>query len=232
MDIKVYLWVQKSKKLLLPLLKNIDVIVEQFRPGVMKRLGLDFYSIKKINPKIIYVSISGYGQDGPKSQIAGHDLNYISTSGLLSLSMGKKDHPIVPPALIADIGAGSYPTIFNILLALRKRDIEKKHQSYGTTSGGDEHTLITEWLAVGHDNSVSKSHYGIPNKFLEKFQEPRTAYALFYLMRDRKNHDEQDDIPTLGYHLRFNNNSMPMGSYYTRDEEINAQLREEFSSIS
>ena len=114
----------------------------------------------------------------------------------------------------------------------RKRDLEKKHQSYGTTSGGDEHTLITEWLAVGHDNSVSKSHYGTPNKSLEKFQEPRTAYALFYLMRDRKNFDEQDDIPTLGYHLRFNNNSMPMGSYYTRDEAINAQLREEFSSTS
>ena len=51
-------------------------------------------------------------------------------------------------------------------------------------------------------------------------------------MRDRKNHNEQDEIPTLGYHLRFNTNSMPMGSYYTRDEAIDAQLREEFSSTS
>ena len=55
----------------------------------MKRLGLDYGSIKLINPKIIYVSITGYGQEGPKSNFAGHDLNYIGDTGLLSLSMGK-----------------------------------------------------------------------------------------------------------------------------------------------
>ena len=117
---------KKSREKLNPILKKIDIIVEQFRPGVMHRLNLDFESIKKINPKIIYVSISGYGQDGPKSQIAGHDLNYISNTGLLSLSMGKKDHTVIPPALIADIGGGSYPALVNILLALRRRDLEKK----------------------------------------------------------------------------------------------------------
>ena len=92
----------------------------------MKRLGLDYSSIKLINPKIIYVSITGYGQEGPKSNFAGHDLNYIGDTGLLSLSMGKEDNTVVPPALIADIGAGSYPAIMNILLALRKRDLNKE----------------------------------------------------------------------------------------------------------
>ena len=111
-----------SLNILNPLLKKADIIVEQFRPGVMKRLGFDYESICKINKKIIYVSITGYGQNGPKSQIAGHDLNYISDTGLLSLSMGEKNNPIVPPALVADIAGGSYPAVINILLALRNRD--------------------------------------------------------------------------------------------------------------
>ena len=113
---------EKLKKLI----KEVDIVIEQFRPGVMKRLGLDYGSIKLINPKIIYVSITGYGQEGPKSNFAGHDLNYIGDTGLLSLSMGKEDNTVVPPALIADIGGGSYPAIMNILLALRKRDLNKE----------------------------------------------------------------------------------------------------------
>ncbi len=113
---------EKLKKLI----KEVDIVLEQFRPGVMKRLGLDYDSLKLINPKIIYVSITGYGQEGPKSNFAGHDLNYIGDTGLLSLSMGKEDNTVVPPALIADIGAGSYPAIMNILLALRKRDLIKE----------------------------------------------------------------------------------------------------------
>ena len=70
----------KNLKILIPILKEADIIIEQFRPGVMKRLGLDYESIKKINQDIIYVSITGYGQYGPKSMVAGHDLNYIGLS--------------------------------------------------------------------------------------------------------------------------------------------------------
>ena len=121
-DLKNDIQNEKLKKLI----KEVDIVIEQFRPGVMKRLGLDYGSIKLINPKIIYVSITGYGQEGPKSNFAGHDLNYIGDTGLLSLSMGKEDNTVVPPALIADIGAGSYPAIMNILLALRKRDLNKE----------------------------------------------------------------------------------------------------------
>ncbi len=121
-DLKNDLQKDKLKKII----KEVDIVLEQFRPGVMKRLGLDYDTIKIINPKIIYVSITGYGQEGPKSNFAGHDLNYIGDTGLLNLSMGKEDNTVVPPALIADIGAGSYPAIMNILLALRKRDLNKE----------------------------------------------------------------------------------------------------------
>ena len=113
-------------KILIPILKEADIIIEQFRPGVMKRLGLDYESVKKINQDIIYVSITGYGQYGPKSMVAGHDLNYIGNAGLLSISMGRDNDTVVPPALVADIAGGSYPAVINILLALRKRDLNKE----------------------------------------------------------------------------------------------------------
>ena len=113
-------------KILIPILKEADIIIEQFRPGVMKRLGLDYESVKKINQDIIYVSITGYGQYGPKSMVAGHDLNYIGNAGLLSIRMGRDNDTVVPPALVADIAGGSYPAVINILLALRKRDLNKE----------------------------------------------------------------------------------------------------------
>ncbi len=116
----------KNFKILDPILKEADIIIEQFRPGVMKRLGLDYESVKKINRDVIYVSITGYGQYGPKSHVAGHDLNYIGNAGLLSISMGREDNPVVPPALVADIAGGSYPAVINILLALRKRDLNQE----------------------------------------------------------------------------------------------------------
>ena len=116
---------KNSLKVLKPLIEKADILIEQFRPGVMKRLGLDYANIKKINNKIIYVSITGYGQTGPKKMLAGHDLNYIGNTGLLSLSMGSNENTTVPPALVADIAGGSYPAIINILLALRKRDLHQ-----------------------------------------------------------------------------------------------------------
>jgi crotonobetainyl-CoA:carnitine CoA-transferase CaiB-like acyl-CoA transferase len=105
-----------------PLIERADIVLEQFRPGVMDRLGLGYAALAAINPRIVYCAITGYGQSGPKSQVAAHDLNYIAESGLLGLSAGAEGAPIVPPALIADIAGGTYPAMINILLALRERD--------------------------------------------------------------------------------------------------------------
>ena len=105
-----------------PLLAETDVLVEQFRPGVMDRLGLGYDAVKAVNPGIVYCSITGYGATGPKAQAAGHDLNYMGDSGLLSLGMGTPASPVLPPALIADIGGGTYPAVVNILLALMRRE--------------------------------------------------------------------------------------------------------------
>lgn len=108
---------------LTPLIKEIDIVVEQFRPGVMQRLGLDYESLKKINPKIIYCAITGYGQTGPMAGDAGHDLNYQARTGMLGISAGSDGAPVVPPVLIADLAGGTYPSVVNILLALRRRDL-------------------------------------------------------------------------------------------------------------
>lgn len=111
----------EGRKAARELAAKADVLVEQFRPGVMQRHGLGYDELSKINPKLIYCSITGYGQSGPKRDEAGHDLNYIGATGLLSLAPGHADNPVVPPALIADIGGGTFPAVTNILLALIAR---------------------------------------------------------------------------------------------------------------
>jgi alpha-methylacyl-CoA racemase len=108
--------------LLRPLIERADVLVEQFRPGVMKRLGLDYNAVAEINPRLVYCSISGYGKEGPRAGVAAHDLNYVSETGLLGLTAGPDGAPVLPQALIADIGGGAYPAVMNILLALLERE--------------------------------------------------------------------------------------------------------------
>ncbi|MEM1045090.1 MAG: CoA transferase [Pseudomonadota bacterium] len=107
---------------LLDLAKQADVLVEQFRPGVMARLGLDYETLAAVNPRLILCSISGYGQEGPRAIEAGHDINYMALTGVLDLSRGPVDAPILPPTQVADIGGGSFPALINILLALIARE--------------------------------------------------------------------------------------------------------------
>ena len=103
------------------LVDEYDIIVEQFRPGVMKRLGLDYKTIFKINPRIIYCSITGYGQTGPYKDRAGHDINYLATAGVSSHSGRKNNGPILSGVQIADIAGGSLPAVSGILAAVIQR---------------------------------------------------------------------------------------------------------------
>lgn len=105
-----------------PLLESADVVVEQFRPGVMDRLGLGYERVRRINTGIVYCAITGYGQHGPRADVAAHDLNYVAESGMLALTRGADGAPVLPAALVADIAGGTYPAVINILLALRERD--------------------------------------------------------------------------------------------------------------
>jgi alpha-methylacyl-CoA racemase len=105
-----------------PLIARADVVVEQFRPGVMDRLGFGYETLRAVNPRLVYCAITGWGQTGPKSTVAAHDLNYMAEAGLLGLSRGSDNAPVVPPVLVADLAGGGFPAVVNILLALRQRD--------------------------------------------------------------------------------------------------------------
>jgi crotonobetainyl-CoA:carnitine CoA-transferase CaiB-like acyl-CoA transferase len=126
-----------DRRVIEALVPSADVLIEQFRPGAMANFGLDYESVGAANARLIYCSITGYGQTGPKRANAGHDLNYIGDVGLLALSSGDHNRPVVPPALIADIAAGAYPAFFNILLALRERELTGRgcHLDISMTDG-------------------------------------------------------------------------------------------------
>src|SRR6185503_7941462 len=133
-----------------PLLARADVLVEQFRPGVMARLGLGYDAVRAINPRVVYCSITGYGQSGPRAGEAGHDLNYIGNTGLLALNPGPSDRPVVPPALIADIAGGTLPAVMNILLALRQRDKTGAGSYLDIAMTDAMFTFASHALASGH----------------------------------------------------------------------------------
>ena len=99
-----------------------DVVVEGFRPGVMARFALDDETVRACNPRVVYCSLTGYGAHGPRRERAGHDLSYLAESGVLSLLTTALGEPVVPGALIADIGAGAYPVVINVALALLARE--------------------------------------------------------------------------------------------------------------
>ncbi|PIP80080.1 MAG: carnitine dehydratase [Gammaproteobacteria bacterium CG22_combo_CG10-13_8_21_14_all_40_8] len=104
------------------LVQEYDIVIEQFRPGIMQKIGLDYVSLKKINPKIIYCSITGYGQTGPYKNKAGHDINYLAVSGLASYSGKKSTGPVLSGTQIADLAAGSQHAVMAILAAIIERN--------------------------------------------------------------------------------------------------------------
>jgi crotonobetainyl-CoA:carnitine CoA-transferase CaiB-like acyl-CoA transferase len=111
-----------GQKIFRQLLQGADVVMEGFRPGVVSRLGVDYDSVRRVNPGIIYCAITGYGQTGPLRDRAGHDVNYMAQAGVLDL-VGEKDRPPVIPAVqIADIAGGGLNAAIGILLALFARE--------------------------------------------------------------------------------------------------------------
>lgn len=114
---------EEGKAIFRKLAAEADVVVEGFRPGVMKRLGLDYETLKEINPRLIYCAVSGFGQDGPYKMVAGHDLNYMGIIGALPLFGMAGGPPMVPGLLTADIGGGSLMAAYGILAALLARQV-------------------------------------------------------------------------------------------------------------
>ena len=100
------------------LIARSDALIEGFRPGVMERLGLGPDDCLAINPKLVYGRMTGWGRDGPLSQAAGHDLNYIALTGALFYSGHKDETPIAPPTYVGDIGGGAFMLTLGVVSAL------------------------------------------------------------------------------------------------------------------
>ncbi len=118
----VELDVKKNPQMLLDLAAKADVMLDCFRPGTCERLGIGPDDCAAVNPRLIFARITGWGQDGPLAQTAGHDINYLSQTGVLS-SIGYRDRPPVAPLnLIADYGGGSMLALVGIVTALYERE--------------------------------------------------------------------------------------------------------------
>ncbi|MFQ5827265.1 MAG: CaiB/BaiF CoA transferase family protein [Dehalococcoidia bacterium] len=113
---------QAGKEIFYRLARGADVVVEGFRPGVVKRLGVDYETLSQLNPRIVYCSISGYGQDGPYRLLPGHDANYISIGGVLGLIGERGRRPVLPLNLVADYAGGTLHSVIGILMALLARE--------------------------------------------------------------------------------------------------------------
>src|SRR4030043_23697 len=97
---------EEGKEIFYKLIESYDIVLESFRPGVMDRLGIGYQELKKRTPRVIFCSLSGYGQNGPYRERSGHDINYIGLGGILELTGSGGGDPIIPGTPIADIGGG------------------------------------------------------------------------------------------------------------------------------
>lgn len=132
-----------GKQALLKLAANADILMEGFRPGVMARLGLAFSDVSAVNERLIYVSLSGYGQSGPYAGLAGHDINYIALGGLLNPNL-----PVIPGVLIADLVGGAMQSIVGILMAIQERSKSGRGQHVDVSMLAGVQSLLTLSLAA------------------------------------------------------------------------------------
>jgi alpha-methylacyl-CoA racemase len=123
--------------IVLKLIENYDILIEQFRPGVMAKFGLDYETLKTVSPSLIYCSLTGYGQTSPLSSRAGHDINYLARSGIMAYSGRKAAGPSLMGIQIADIASGSNNVVIGTLAAVvhRQRTGEGQHIDVSMTDG-------------------------------------------------------------------------------------------------
>jgi alpha-methylacyl-CoA racemase len=121
-SIRLDLKSEGGRQALMALVKEHDVVLESFRPGVLDRLGVGYEVMREANPRIVFCAISGYGQTGPKRDASGHDMNYLGLIGLLGLTGDRGGAPVQAAGQIADLGGGALMAAFGIMAALRERD--------------------------------------------------------------------------------------------------------------
>ncbi|HTP23607.1 MAG TPA: CaiB/BaiF CoA-transferase family protein [Solirubrobacteraceae bacterium] len=127
-SIRIDLKSAAGKDVLLRLVREVDVLIESFRPGVMDRLGVGYERLAEENHGLVYCAITGYGQDGPNRGRPGHDINYLGLNGILGLTGEADGPPVSAAAQIADLGGGALMGVAGILIALRERALSGQGQ--------------------------------------------------------------------------------------------------------
>lgn len=145
---------EAGREAILKLVESADVVIEQFRPGVMEAFGLGFGTLKKRNPKIILVSITGYGQTGEMAQKPGHDINYLSYSGVLDGLRDSHGNPVIPQAQLADVAGGSMMALNATVTALlhRERTGEGQHVDVAMA----KNVAVLQMLRIAEENETGK----------------------------------------------------------------------------
>jgi alpha-methylacyl-CoA racemase len=169
-----------GRETLLRLSERADVLIESFRPGVVRRLGIDWETLRARSPRLVYCSTSGYGQDGPASGWAGHDLNYLAMSGFLACSEPRVDGgPPIPGATVADSAGGGLHAALAIMAALVKRGISGKGSFLDVSAAEGALSL----MALSIDQYLAEGEVAGPREVL---LTGRYAFYDLYETRDRK----------------------------------------------
>jgi alpha-methylacyl-CoA racemase len=135
---------EQGREALLRLVAAHDVVLDGFRPGVLDKLGVGYERMREANPRVVYCAITGYGQDGPYAQRAGHDMNYLGLVGLLGVTGAKDGPPVQSAGQIADLGGGALMAAFGVMAALHERERSGKGQMVDVSMADG----ALSWLAM------------------------------------------------------------------------------------
>ncbi|MEX1195919.1 MAG: CaiB/BaiF CoA-transferase family protein [Dehalococcoidia bacterium] len=162
-----------AQEAFLRLAEGADVVIEGYRPGVVKRLGVDYEAVSKHNPRAVYCSLSGYGQTGPYSGLVGHDINYISLGGALGATGWPETPPAIPLNVIADFAGGGLYAAFAILTAIVAREKTGRGQ-YVDMAMSDG---VTSLLAMSSGQFFGGGH--VPQRGADFLNGGIPAYTVY-----------------------------------------------------
>jgi crotonobetainyl-CoA:carnitine CoA-transferase CaiB-like acyl-CoA transferase len=137
-----------ARQIFYQLAERADVVVEEFRPGVAKRLGIDYDTLRQRNPRLIYCAVTGYGQSGPYKDLVGHDINYIAMAGCLGMIGPQGGPPVIPHNLIADFAAGGMHGAVGVLAALMARERTGRGQFVDIAMTDGVYSLLVSHLST------------------------------------------------------------------------------------
>ena len=161
-----------GRRALMRLARGADVLIESFRPGAMERLGLGYGALAAVNERLVYASLSGYGQTGEDAGMAGHDINYIAMGGLLGLNRCAGNRPAIPGVQIADLAGGAMQAVLKIALALleRTRTGRGAWVDVSMTEGvrGLLEIPVAEYLERGRSKEMLSGRYACYNVYEAK----------------------------------------------------------------